>query len=376
MCARSDPRLVVFAQIHARVKAGDLVGVAVEHQGLVGLEEFGEAALASLAPAGMIDFGIHIGIEAVLLRGIEIPRSGRLVFDKTNFHQGLDALESIFPRQDHAHRSAILVWQRFAIHADAKKRKRVHGVVKAQAFNIRQRNSGVSSYRHLARIVIAFESDETRLRGRLDEIDQRAERKTDPGNDNRPALDAAVAVNALFERRELEDLVNGELTRFLDLAADGNGPGGSDKFLGILGGLVFVHAEFVEVVVVRHVVEGIDFFVRAEGAFDGGELRPGVDTLRWNRQIEQATAGNGSNACEAHAAQKFAAVQVDRLWRYIRIRQIRRLAKQHSSFQTGSSPCPSYYATAAPSEWMGNRRPEHLAPDWILRPLRSFSVCC
>src|SRR6266436_4793946 len=85
VCTQRFP-LVILAQIHTGVQAGDLIGVAVEHQSFMSFEEFGEAALASLAPAGMIDFGIHVGIEAVLLRGIEIPRSGRLVFDKTNFH--------------------------------------------------------------------------------------------------------------------------------------------------------------------------------------------------------------------------------------------------------------------------------------------------
>src|SRR5260370_30703373 len=76
VCTQRFP-LVILEQIHAGVEAGDLIGVAVEHQGFMGFEEFGEAALASLAPAGMIDFGIHVGIEAVLLRGLHIPRSAR-----------------------------------------------------------------------------------------------------------------------------------------------------------------------------------------------------------------------------------------------------------------------------------------------------------
>src|SRR5260370_25074430 len=196
----------------------------------------------------------------------------------------------------------------------------MHGFVEAQAFDVWQLDSGVFSEGHLAWIVVAFEGDETRLRRRLDEVSQRAEGNTDPGNHDGPALDAAVAVDALFERRELEDLVHGEFARFLDLAAYGSGPGRSHKFLGILGGLVFVHAELVEIVVMRYVVEGIDFFVGAEGAFDGGELRAGVDTLRRNSQIEQTLAGDGRKTCDAHAAQKFAAVQGDRLWRPMRLR--------------------------------------------------------
>src|SRR6266404_6732756 len=113
--ARSDFRLVILAKVHARVEAGDLVAVAIEQQSLVRLEKFREAAFASLAPARMVDFGIHVGVEAVLLRGIKIPRSGRLVFDEADFHQRLDALESILPRDDHAHGSAVLIGQGFAI---------------------------------------------------------------------------------------------------------------------------------------------------------------------------------------------------------------------------------------------------------------------
>src|SRR5260370_38130139 len=84
VCTQRFP-LVILAQIHTGVQAGDLIGVAVEHQGFMSFEEFGEAALASLAPAGLTDFGIHVGIEAVLLCGIHLPSRWWLVFDKADF---------------------------------------------------------------------------------------------------------------------------------------------------------------------------------------------------------------------------------------------------------------------------------------------------
>src|SRR5258707_997943 len=115
-------RLVVLAQIHARVEAGDLIAVAVKHQGLVRFKEVGQAALASLAPARMIDRGVNIGIEAVFLRGRHIPGCRRLIFDKTDLNERLGTLESIFPWDDQAHRGAILVGQSFTVHADAEKR--------------------------------------------------------------------------------------------------------------------------------------------------------------------------------------------------------------------------------------------------------------
>src|SRR5438445_11900920 len=66
--ARSDSRLVVLAQVHAGVEAGDLIAVAVKQQSLVRLEKFREAAFASMTRTRMIDFLVHVGGKAVLLR--------------------------------------------------------------------------------------------------------------------------------------------------------------------------------------------------------------------------------------------------------------------------------------------------------------------
>src|SRR5690606_31649318 len=57
------------AQIHPGVERGDLVGVAVEHQGLALAGEeaaFADPSLGGLGPARMRDFWIDVGIEAVL----------------------------------------------------------------------------------------------------------------------------------------------------------------------------------------------------------------------------------------------------------------------------------------------------------------------
>jgi len=91
----------------------------------------------------------------------------------------------------------------------------VHGFVEAQAFDVRQR------IRRLCPAASGedrnnFRRDEARLRRRLDELCEGAEGKTNPGNDNGPTLDAAMAVDAFFERSELEDFVHREVTRFRD----------------------------------------------------------------------------------------------------------------------------------------------------------------
>src|ERR1700691_5727542 len=51
--------LEIFFQIHAVVEAGDLVSIAVEHQGRLPLleERCADAAFGLLAPAGMVDIG-------------------------------------------------------------------------------------------------------------------------------------------------------------------------------------------------------------------------------------------------------------------------------------------------------------------------------
>src|SRR6267378_3881332 len=56
--------LMVFLLIHSVVHAGDLIAVAVEHEGGA-REDFAEAALLGLAPARMVDIGIDVGIETV-----------------------------------------------------------------------------------------------------------------------------------------------------------------------------------------------------------------------------------------------------------------------------------------------------------------------
>src|SRR3989442_8099633 len=99
---------IVFTEVHSVVEARDLVAIAVKHQ-RVPLEKFAQAAFFLLAPARMVHAGIHVGIETVFMRIRKIPRRGRLILDEFDFHQRLDAFESVFPRYDHAHRSAVLV---------------------------------------------------------------------------------------------------------------------------------------------------------------------------------------------------------------------------------------------------------------------------
>ena len=57
----------ILLEIHSSVEGRDLISIAVEHQSRP-LEEFAYAAFFGLAPARMIDIGVHIGVETILVR--------------------------------------------------------------------------------------------------------------------------------------------------------------------------------------------------------------------------------------------------------------------------------------------------------------------
>src|SRR5688500_12028472 len=65
--AAIDPSSEVLAQVHACVQTGNFFGVAVEGQRRPP-PKLADAPLAALAPARMIHFRVHVGVEAVLVR--------------------------------------------------------------------------------------------------------------------------------------------------------------------------------------------------------------------------------------------------------------------------------------------------------------------
>src|SRR5271154_6951566 len=60
--------LEILFQVHAVVEAGDLFAIAVEHLCGCVLEEAGQADFLRLAPAGVVHFRIHVGVETVFMR--------------------------------------------------------------------------------------------------------------------------------------------------------------------------------------------------------------------------------------------------------------------------------------------------------------------
>src|SRR5271157_1931191 len=63
---------VVLPQVHALVEGGDPIAVAVEGEGGAAAE-LAQAVLGGLAPAGMVDGGVHVGVEAVFPGVRQVP---------------------------------------------------------------------------------------------------------------------------------------------------------------------------------------------------------------------------------------------------------------------------------------------------------------
>src|SRR6185295_9823617 len=125
--------LVVDAQIHAAIQARDLLTVAVElhggHLGTLPQEAAAESLFDFLAPSRMIDFRIHVGVKAILARGIDPPIRRRLFFHEADADDGFDALVSVFPWNHQPNGRAVLIRQGLSVHAEGEQRQRVHGFV-------------------------------------------------------------------------------------------------------------------------------------------------------------------------------------------------------------------------------------------------------
>src|ERR1700720_1668149 len=122
-------KLVELSKVHAGVKAGDLIGIAVEGKRGNGVGEAGgvDTALARLRPAGVVHRRIDVGIEAVFLGADLVPEGLRLLVRKVETDDRLATLEAVLPREDDADRSAVLVGQHVAVTAEGQQRKRVQG---------------------------------------------------------------------------------------------------------------------------------------------------------------------------------------------------------------------------------------------------------
>ena len=129
--------------------------------------------------------------------------------------------------------------------------------------------------------------------------------KADPGDYDGPRFDAAMPVDALFERRHFHDFGQVENLVLRHRTLDRDAPRRSLQVAGILGRLVFTGAELIVIVVAGDVLERRGLFIGAERAFDGSEFGGG-----------RAAGGEQGSARYGNGGQKGAAVQVGGLRRY------------------------------------------------------------
>jgi hypothetical protein len=194
-----------------------------------------------------------------------------------------------------------------AVHAEAEQGQRMHRLVEPERLDIGPVEEGEADVGHLLRVGQRPEFDEFRIAGDVAAPDQLVERKAGPGNDGAPAFDAAHPVDALLERRPLQDVVDGEGPGRPDLALDADRPRPGAQAVGVAGRAVLVGPELVEVAVFGDRGVGRGFFVsQREGA--------GNDRLE-----AHALAGCGvarsaqpaSRGAEGRGAQELAAPAID-----------------------------------------------------------------
>ena len=91
---------------------GYLRRITIEHQGfdsVVRKQRGGQAPLRGLTPARMVNLRINIGIKAVFIWRSFFPGATGLTFCKFDLDDGLDTLEPVFPGNNQADRSAMLL---------------------------------------------------------------------------------------------------------------------------------------------------------------------------------------------------------------------------------------------------------------------------
>src|SRR5262245_49899541 len=115
----------VDIEVHPRVEARHLIGVAVEQERLApaGLAD---PLLGGLAPPRVRVAGVDVREEAVLVRSRVVPRRRRLRRDQRDLDDRLDPLEAVLPWGPEPHRPAVLRWQLAAVEPGREQGQRVH----------------------------------------------------------------------------------------------------------------------------------------------------------------------------------------------------------------------------------------------------------
>jgi len=165
-----------------------------------------------------------------------------------------------------------------------------------------------------------LEGHKLRAAERLAALDEVGQGKAVPGDDHRPGLDAAHAVDALLERKPLLQLVDVDAEGLLHQPLHRHGPGPRLEGAGVLRGVRLVRAELVEVVVVG---DGLVLGGRLLGAVAAKHLqrsrlgsRSGLRFGRTAGERQEASSGAGRGDSEERGVfDEFATSVKERLGR-------------------------------------------------------------
>src|SRR5262245_30344034 len=231
------------------------IGVKPGHELAVAVVELGRDAIAlaerllgRLAPPRMRHLRVDVGPEAVLAALQLLPERDRPLGRELDADDPLKALEAVFPRGHQAQRRAVLLVDRLAVQPGGDESEVVHGLVDRQPLGIGPGIGEVALLVHHRGLADRLHHDVLRGTGGLAQLDQRAQRKAAPRHDHRPGFDAALTMDALFERHLGQQVVDADLERFVDQAAHLDRPGPDLELLGVAPDAL-VEAEFVIVVV-------------------------------------------------------------------------------------------------------------------------------
>src|SRR5262245_49749732 len=84
----------------------------------------------------MIDCRIHVRVEAIPRWSKLRPSCQRLLFDKSDFCNGLHTLEPILPRNNKSQGGSILSGAFLAVDTDRYKGEFIHSLIYAQPFRV------------------------------------------------------------------------------------------------------------------------------------------------------------------------------------------------------------------------------------------------
>jgi hypothetical protein len=134
-------------------------------------------------------------------------------------------------------------------------------LVHPQPFHVRPFKDPALLSRHLLRIEQGRKLDVLRFRGRLQSVNDLAERNAQPRDDHRPAFHAAHTVDPLDRGKRLQQLVQVVEGRSLHLTRDLDLPRLRAQRTGIPGWIVLAGPELVIVIVAGDILPGCQLLV-------------------------------------------------------------------------------------------------------------------